>query len=88
MIDKLGLAYLRTRQAQTSIGDAPCNLYTSVVLTIQGRYCTTDVAEVAEGCPVLVGYLPLEGLDFIVDPKPQRLVPIEEAGGPHLLDLF
>jgi hypothetical protein len=29
-------------------------------LTIQGRDCEVRVAEVADNCPVLIGFIPLE----------------------------
>ena len=42
-------------------------MYDAVRLTIQGRNCTMDVMEVPDDVPVLIGQLPLEHLDFVVD---------------------
>jgi predicted aspartyl protease len=88
MIDQLGLAFVQTRPALTAAGEVTAGIYSSVILSVQGRRCTVDVSQIAEGCPVLIGYLPLEGLEFILDPLHQRLIPAELAGGPHLLDLY
>lgn len=47
-----------------------------------------DVAESPDDCPVLVGQIPLEGLDFVVDPIGQRLVGNPEHRGEHMIDTF
>ena len=36
-------------------------------LTIQGRDCVVGVAEVPDEVPVLIGQIPLEHLDFVMD---------------------
>jgi len=53
-----------------------------------GRDCTVDVTEVPDTVPVLVGQIPLEFLDFAVDPKQQRLIGNPEQGGEHVLELY
>jgi predicted aspartyl protease len=88
MIQQLGLGFFKTVQARTSAGVVPCNIYNAVRLTVQGRSCTVDVAELPDGSPVLIGYFPLELLDFVVDPIGQRLIGNPEHGGQQLLDLF
>ena len=65
-----------------------CGVYEAVRLTIQGRDCTADVAELPDDCPVLIGQLPLEMLDFIVDPIGQRLIGNPEHGGEHMIEHF
>ena len=45
------------------------NIYGTVRLTVQGRDCPTDVTELPDDCPVLIGQIPLELLDFVVDLK-------------------
>ena len=44
-------------------------IYEPVRLTVQGRDCVIEVSELADDCPVLIGFIPLEMLDFVVDPK-------------------
>lgn len=87
-IEALGLEQFETRQAITSAGLLPCNLYRAAWLTVQGRKCTVDVAEVPDDCPVLVGYYPLEVLDFVVDPVGRRLIGNPEHHGQNILDLL
>ncbi len=88
MIRQLGLLPLRARQARTATGLATFNVYGAVRLTVQGRDCTIDVTEVPEGCPVLIGEVPLELLDFVVDPKNQRLIGNPEHGGEQMLEMY
>jgi len=59
-----------------------------VRLTIQGRSCNVDVLEVPDGVPALVGQIPLEFLDFVVDPKNRRLIGNPEHGGEQMFDMF
>jgi clan AA aspartic protease len=88
MIRQLGLEPLRTRQARTTAGIATFNVFGTVRLTIQGRDCTLDVTEVPEDCPVLIGQVPLELLDFVVDPRKRQLVGNPEHGGEDMLEMY
>jgi predicted aspartyl protease len=88
LIDQLGLEPVRTRRARTSAGSVTVQVYGTVRLTIQGRDCPTDVAEVPDECPVLIGQIPLELLDFVVDPAGQRLIGNPAHGGEHILEMY
>src|SRR5437588_2687012 len=74
LVARLGLQPARTRQARTSAGPVTVQEYGIVRLTIQGRDWSGDVIELPDDCPVLVGQLPLEGLDFVVDPINRQLI--------------
>jgi hypothetical protein len=63
-------------------------VYGAVRLTIQGRDCLSDVAEVPDDCPVLIGQIPLELLDFVVDPVNHRLIGDPRHGGEHILEMY
>ena len=87
-IDQLGLRRHRTRKATPAAGIAEFGVYEAVRLTIQDRDCTIDVMEVPDVCPVLIGQIPLEMLDFVVDPVGQRLIGNPAHNGEHMVDLF
>src|SRR5207244_12174085 len=78
----------RVETAKTASGDRPSPMYGPVRLTLQERIFHGDISEVAEGCPVLIGQLALEGLDFVVDPKRQRLIGNPEHGGKHMIEIY
>ena len=88
LIAQLGLRPVRTRQARTSAGPATVQIYGTVRLTIQGRDCPNDVTELPDDCPVLIGQIPLESLDFVVDPIGQRLIGNPAHGGEHIIELY
>jgi len=88
LVGELGLKPLRTRQARTSAGPVTLQMYGTVRLTIQGRECTCDVVEVPDDIPVLIGQVPLELLDFVVDPSGQRLIGNPAHGGEHVIELY
>ena len=88
LIAQLGLRRQRTRTARTSAGTVSFGIYEAVRLTVQGRDCVIEVAEVPDECPVLIGQVPLEMLDFVVDPVGQQLIGNPAHGGEHMFELY
>ncbi len=86
LVQQLGLRPLRVRQARTLGGPANLPVHRAVRLTIQGRDCISDVGEIPDEFPVIVGQVPLELLDWVVDPKGQKLIGNPEHGGEHMMD--
>lgn len=87
-IVQLRLTALRTRQARTIGGTVEVPLYRAVRMTVQGRDCISDVGEIDDDLPVIIGQVPLELMDWVVDPKRQRLVGNPEHGGEQMIDVF
>ena len=83
-----GSSHLRTRHSRDLGGDFMLPMYGTVRLTIQGRDCPVDVGEIGDQYPVLVGQIPLEALDWVVDPKGQRLIGNPDHGGEWGVDAF
>ena len=88
MIEQLGLRPVRTRQPRTSAGTVTVQIHGTVRLTIQGRDCPSDVTELPDDCPILIGQVPLELLDFVVDPIGQKLIGNPAHGGEHIIELY
>jgi predicted aspartyl protease len=88
LIAQLGLRQLRTGRARTAGGLTTFGIYSPVRLTVQGRDCTVEVAELPDECPPLIGVIPLEILDFVVNPKSQTLIGNPEHGGEQIFDMF
>lgn len=88
LIAQLGLHPVRTRQARTAAGSVTVQVYGSVRLTIQERDFPTDVTELPDDCPVLIGHLALEALDFVVDPISQRVIGNPAHGGEQVIELY
>ncbi len=88
MIHELGLSRTATKRVTSSIGLGEASMYEAVRLTIQGRTCTMDVMEVPDSVPVLIGQLPLEHLDFVIDSRNLVLIGNPAHGGEHVYELF
>jgi len=52
------------------------------------RTATFDVAEVPDDCPNLIGYIPLEQLDFVLDLPGQRIIPNPAHDGEFQIELY
>jgi predicted aspartyl protease len=87
-IKQLGLVKRSEKRVVTTAGRRVANMYDAVRLTIQDRDCTLEVAEVPDSVPPLVGQIPLEMLDFVVDPVGQRLIGNPAHGGEHVIEMY
>jgi predicted aspartyl protease len=88
LIRQLGLEFFKEISVDTAQGVRKMKVYRNAVLTIMGRSCPIDVVEVSSRHQALVGYLPLEALDLVVDPKAQKVIPNPEHGDEMILDLL
>lgn len=87
-IQQLGLEKQFTKRVRSILGSSDVDFFGPVRLTIQGRECPLDVMEVPDGNPALVGQIPLEYLDFVVDPSGQRLIGNPAHGGEHMFEAY
>lgn len=88
LLATLGLKYLRTRRAISSAGPIEVRMFGTARLTVQGRDCPVDITELPDGCPVLIGQIPLEAMDWVVDMPSRRLVGNPEHGGEQIIELY
>ena len=88
LIHQLGLKKTGSKRVTSSVGPAEAAMYEAVRLTIQGRSCTMDVMEVPDDVPVLIGQIPLEHLDFVVDLRSRALIGNPAHGGEHVYELY
>ena len=88
LIDSLGLQFIQEKEVITTAGSVKTKTYGLVKLTVMGRDAPLDVAALPDECPVLIGYIPLEQLDFVVDPTGRRLIGDPFHKGANLIDMF
>lgn len=88
MIHELGLIPSYRKPIRAVTGPTETTVYTAVALTIQGRTVVSDVFEISDDLPVLIGQIPLEQTDFVIDPRTQSLIGNPAHGGEWVLECY
>jgi predicted aspartyl protease len=79
VIQKLGLRHVGEVTSRTmSDRTETRKVYSPAFLEIQGRSGRFDVIEVPDSLPNIIGQIPLEDMDWVVDCKNQKLIPNPE----------
>jgi clan AA aspartic protease len=74
VVARLGLPHEGTRKIRYADGRVDAVPWVGAVrIEILGRAMTCDALVVAEGTTPLIGQIPLEGLDLVVDPKSREV---------------
>lgn len=87
-IEQLGLAKKGEKRTTSAQGMFTIPVYDAVRLTIMGRDMPLDVMEVPDDVPVLIGQIPLEMFDLVVDPQSRKLIGNPAHGGVQTLELY
>ena len=88
MIAQLGLKKFRTRRARGIGGEVEMSYYGTVRLTVQGRDCPMDVGAVDDELPVIIGQIPLESMDWVIDMRNQKLIGNPAHGGEQIIEIY
>jgi predicted aspartyl protease len=88
VVQQLGLQRRFAKRVTSTTGLGEASMCDAVRLTIQGRDCTVDVMEVPDTVPILIGQVPLEMLDLVVDLRRRRLTGNPEHDGQHIIELL
>ena len=84
----LGLTETGDVISKTTNGTRRRAVYAPVRLELMGRTGDFNVVEVDDDVPNLLGQIPLEYLDFVVDPKGQKLIPNPEHGDKQMSEEY
>jgi predicted aspartyl protease len=87
-IDLLGLEKSREKNVVTTAGVRTASIFDAVRLTIMQRDCVVEVVEVPDIVPALVGQIPLEAMDLVVNPLAGTLTGNPAHGGEQILELL
>ena len=88
VIRALGLDKEGEVESKTTNGVRRRAVYQAARLDLMGRHGAFEVVEVDEEVPNLMGQIPLEYLDFVVDPKGRRLIPNPEHGDKQMSEEY
>ena len=85
LIEKLKLFPLCERNARTATGIVKRMIYSAVRLNVLDREGDFNVMELSEGVQPLLGYIPLQALDLVVNVPNERLEGNPEHNGEFVL---
>ena len=89
LIQQLGLRLIGEIRSRTmSACSEPRKVFAPITLEILGRSGHYEVVEVPDSLPNMVGQIPLEDMDWVVDCRSQKLVPNPEHKHGELSDEF
>ena len=81
IIDKLGLVKAGEKEIRTANGIVNRGLYRDARVTILNRSCPSDITELPDDCPALIGVTILEELDLVPNTSTETLEPNPAHGG-------
>lgn len=87
-IETLGLPFHNIVNIKTANGKASRRTFKGAEIELNDRTFVMEVMENDDATPALIGYLLLEALDFVVDPKIQRVIPNPAHDGKWVADLY
>ena len=88
IIQQLGLPFSHTQEVGTANGPVERRIFDGARITIRERAEVFSVMENDDTTPPLLGYVILEVLDFVVDPRAKELVPNPRHEGKWMADLY
>jgi clan AA aspartic protease len=88
VIRHLGLEVTRQSPSQTAAGTRMTRIYSPVPIELMERSGNFDVFEVDESAPNLLGQLPLELFDLLVDSRAQRVTPNPAHGNQWVVEML
>ena len=88
VIKQLGLRRSSEVKSKTTNGVRRRAVYDPVRLEVMGRNGIFEVVEVDDDVPNLLGQIPLEYLDFVVNPKAQKLIPNPAHGDKQMSEEY
>ena len=88
VIKSLGLRKEGDVNSKTTNGLRRRAVYQAARVDLMGRHGAFQVVEIDDDVPNLLGQIPLEYLDLVVDPKGQKLVPNPEHGDKQMSEEY
>ena len=89
VIEDLGLRQIGEKFSRTmSARRETRRLFSPVELEVQGRRCRVEVMEIPDSLPNIVGQVPLEMMDWVIDMQGRKLIGNPEHNGEELYEDF
>jgi predicted aspartyl protease len=88
-IKELGLPFAFNKPVRTGNGKLELRIFRGAEITIKDRTIDMQVMEnIDDNVPALIGYLVLETMDWVVDPKSQEIIGNPLSDGKWVIDMY
>jgi clan AA aspartic protease len=89
IIKELGLRFAFSKPVRTGNGSLELNIYRGAEIIIKDRSIVMQVMESKDdSVPALIGYLVLEEMDWVVNPKTQEIMGNPLNDGKWVIDMY
>lgn len=89
IIKELCLYFSKSTQVKTGNGSIQLRIFIGAEITIKDRTIQMQVMEnVDDSVPAIIGYLVLETMDWVLNPKNQELMGNPENDGKWVVDMY
>jgi clan AA aspartic protease len=89
VIKQLGLMFAKSTPVKTGNGKLELKIFYGAEIIIKERAIQMQVMENKDdSVPALIGYLVLETMDWVVDPKSQKIIGNPENDGHWVVDMY
>ena len=89
VIEELGLPFAFSKPVRTGNGRLELRIFDGARITIKDRTIQMQVMEnIDDSVPALIGYLVLETMDWVVDPKSQEIIGNPMNDGKWVIDMY
>ena len=88
LIEELQLTPGEQKTVRTSNGAVNRTFYSPVKIYLRDRYAVVYVSELPEDCPNLLGQIPLQSMDWVIDTRNEKLIGNPEHGGEWVLEAY
>lgn len=88
LIEELQLTPGEQKTVRTSNGAVARTFYSPVKIYLRDRYAVVYVSELPEDCSNLLGQIPLQSMDWVIDTRNEKLIGNPEHGGEWVLEAY
>jgi len=81
LIEAIQLTPVNQKLVKTANGAVTRTFYSPVTIYLRDRYALVYVSEIPDDCPNLLGQIPLQMMDWVVDMRNEKLIGNPEHGG-------
>jgi len=88
LIEELKLTPMSQKLIRTANGAVTRTVYSAVTIYLRDRFAVVYVSEIPDDCPNLLGQIPLQSMDWVIDTRNEKLIGNPEHGGEWVLEAY